>query len=103
SGAGRQYAACQGWYGVSEADTISDVDLRQHRLWCALIRKPAERRNGRARRMGSQQGSLVDGSQGQAPQERFVAVGWATATFVYRTRCGSEAGSIAARRTYFGA
>jgi phosphate transport system ATP-binding protein len=65
----------QGRHGVPEADAVPDVDLRQHRLRRAAVRDAAARGDGRARRVGAEEGGAVERGQGQARPERLGPVG----------------------------
>ena len=90
-------------HGVPEADAVPDVDLRQHRVRRAAVREPRPAGDGRARRMGADQGGDVGRSEGQAEAERDGAVGRPAAAAVHRARGLGQAGSAAARRADFGA
>src|SRR5215472_19208478 len=50
---GSEPFARQDRYGVSEADTLSDVDLRQCRFWHPTVRNAAEPRARRSGRIGA--------------------------------------------------
>ncbi len=98
-----QHAARESRHGVPEADAVSDVDLRQHRVRRAAVREPRPARDGRARRMGADQGGDVGRGEGQAEAERDGAVGRPAAAAVHRPRGVGQAGSAAAGRADFGA
>ena len=84
---GRRHAdPRQGRHGVPEADAVPDVDLRQHRLRRAPVRDAAARRDGRARRVGAEEGGAVERGQGQAQPERLGPVGRPAAAPVHRAR-----------------
>ena len=70
----RQPAARQGRHGVPEADAVPDVDLRQHRLRRAPVRDAAARGDGRARRVGPEEGRAVERRQGQAARRAAPAL-----------------------------
>ena len=73
-GDGPQPAAREGRHGVPEADAVPDVDLRQHRVRRAPVRTAVRARDGRARRMGADEGRDVERSEGQAATDRHGAV-----------------------------
>ena len=98
-----QPAAREGRHGVPEADAVPDVDLRQHRVRRAAVRELSPRRDGRARRVGADQGRDVGRGEGQAEAERHGAFGRPAAAAVHRARGRGQARGAAARRADLGA
>ncbi|KAF5275143.1 hypothetical protein FQA39_LY18679 [Lamprigera yunnana] len=89
--------------GFPKAHAVPDVDLRQHRLWCEVVRRPEQDRHGRARGVGAAQGRAVERGQGQAGPKRLGLVGWPAATPVHCARRGDSPRSAVAGRTLLGA
>ena len=90
-------------HGVPEADALSDVDLRQHRLRHSALREALAHRPGRARRGALRGAALWDEVQGQAAHQRPRPLRRPAAAPVHRAHRRDSAGGHSVRRALLGA
>src|SRR6201999_1510043 len=98
----RYFAAARArGHGVPEADTVPDVDLRQHRVRREDVRAVVALGDGRPRGVGADESGALERGEGQAAAKRVWALGRPAATSLHRARNCDQTGSAAARRTVF--
>ena len=91
AGHGPEPAAGPGRHGVPEADAVSDVDLRQHRLRHPPLRDGSRTSRWTAASSGAAPRRVVGRGQGQAEAERPRPVGRPAAAPVHRARDRGQA------------
>ena len=102
-GPGSQSAARARRHGVPEADAVSDVDLREHRVRRPPLRAHLARRPRPAGRIGAAPRRDLGRGQGQAACQRAQPVGRPAAAPVHRPHRRGQAGGDPARRALLGA
>ncbi|CAF0894699.1 unnamed protein product [Rotaria sp. Silwood1] len=93
----------QGRHGLPEAHALPDVHLRQHRVRREAVRDAATCGDGRACRVGPEEGRAVDRGEGQAQPERLRPLRRPAAAAVHRAWHRHQARGAAARRALLGA
>ena len=99
----RQRVARPRRHGLPEADAVSDVDLRQHRLRREALRAPAAGGGRHPRRGGLAQGGALGRGQGQAAPVRHGALRRPAAAPVHRAHGGPAPRGDPLRRADLGA
>ena len=98
-----QSAALPRRHGVPEADAVPDDDLRQHRLRHPPVRKAAQVRDGRPRRIVAEAVRAVGRGEGQAERQRPQPLRRAAAAPVHRPHRRDQPRSDPVRRAVLGA